>query len=173
MSVRLARRAMGTIFEVLLSGDDGDETIAEGALALVDRIEDQLSIFLPTSEVSAINAAPGPVKVEPRLFSLLLRMRTLRERTNNAFDGGIASTQFGAVDERGCGTVQANRLDLGGIGKGYAIDRGVTVLKANGIRHFFLNAGGDIHVSGTREAGTPWRVGIRHPRARVHDPMFG
>ena len=56
------------------------------------------------------------------------------------------------------------KIDLGGIAKGYAIDRGVTVLKANGIRHFFLNAGGDIHVSGTREAGTPWRVGIRHPR---------
>ena len=56
------------------------------------------------------------------------------------------------------------KIDLGGIAKGYAIDRGVAILRENGVQHFFLNAGGDIHVSGMREAGTSWRVGIRHPR---------
>ena len=54
-------------------------------------------------------------------------------------------------------------IDFGGIAKGYAIDQGVAVLKANGIDHFFLNAGGDIHVSGEKARDTPWRVGIRHP----------
>ena len=56
------------------------------------------------------------------------------------------------------------KIDLGGIAKGYAIDQGVAVLKGNGIDHFFLNAGGDIHVAGEKARDRPWRVGIRHPR---------
>ena len=56
------------------------------------------------------------------------------------------------------------KIDLGGIAKGYAIDRGVSILKQKGIRHFLLSAGGDIYVSGRKNAHTDWRVGIKHPR---------
>lgn len=59
-------------------------------------------------------------------------------------------------------------LDLGGIAKGYAIDRGSAVLKEKGIRNFILNAGGDLYVSGTKDDSTEWRVGIKHPR-RTND----
>ena len=55
-------------------------------------------------------------------------------------------------------------IDLGGIAKGYAIDRGSAVLKEQGITNFILNAGGDIYVSGSKEKGTLWKVGIKHPR---------
>jgi thiamine biosynthesis lipoprotein len=55
-------------------------------------------------------------------------------------------------------------IDLGGIAKGYAIDRGVAVLKQNGIRQFFLNAGGDIYTSGKKDGIQKWWVGIKHPR---------
>lgn len=55
-------------------------------------------------------------------------------------------------------------IDLGGIAKGYAIDRGSTVLKEMGITNFILNAGGDIYVSGTKDKETLWRIGIKHPR---------
>jgi thiamine biosynthesis lipoprotein len=55
-------------------------------------------------------------------------------------------------------------IDLGGIAKGYAIDRGSAVLKENGITNFILNAGGDIYVSGTKDNDTPWKLGIKHPR---------
>lgn len=55
-------------------------------------------------------------------------------------------------------------IDLGGIAKGYAIDRGSAVLKNNGIKNFLLNAGGDIYVSGTKDNETLWKVGIKHPR---------
>lgn len=61
-------------------------------------------------------------------------------------------------------TTPGCRLDLGGIAKGYAIDRGASVLKQQGIRNFFINAGGDIYVSGQKDAHTEWRVGIKHPR---------
>ena len=55
-------------------------------------------------------------------------------------------------------------IDLGGIAKGYAIDRGSAVLKEMGITNFILNAGGDIYVSGTKDKETLWKVGIKHPR---------
>ena len=55
-------------------------------------------------------------------------------------------------------------IDLGGIAKGYAIDRGSAVLKERGITNFILNAGGDIYVSGTKDKETFWKVGIKHPR---------
>ncbi len=55
-------------------------------------------------------------------------------------------------------------IDLGGIAKGYAIDRGSAVLKNMGITNFILNAGGDIYVSGTKDKETLWKLGIKHPR---------
>lgn len=55
-------------------------------------------------------------------------------------------------------------LDFGGIAKGYIVDRGLELLSAAGIRSAFLNAGGDIGLLGSRPDGTPWRIGVRHPR---------
>ncbi|MFT5514254.1 MAG: thiamine biosynthesis lipoprotein [Rhodothermales bacterium] len=55
-------------------------------------------------------------------------------------------------------------VDLGGIAKGYAVDRGAAVLASHGITDFLINAGGDLFASGVREANQPWRVGIQHPR---------
>ena len=54
------------------------------------------------------------------------------------------------------------RIDLGGIGKGYAVDRGVEILKARGIRHAVVSAGGDSRILGDH-LGRPWLVAIRHP----------
>ena len=55
-------------------------------------------------------------------------------------------------------------LDLGGIAKGYAIDRGSAVLKESGITNFILNAGGDMYVSGQKDDEIPWKVGVKDPR---------
>ena len=54
------------------------------------------------------------------------------------------------------------RIDLGGIGKGYAVDRGVAILKARGIDHAVVTAGGDTRIIGDH-MGRPWLVAIRHP----------
>ncbi len=59
------------------------------------------------------------------------------------------------------------RITLGGIAKGYAVDRAVAILRERGVRHFILQAGGDLYVSGDR-GGRPWRVGIRDPRGPRH-----
>jgi FAD:protein FMN transferase len=55
-------------------------------------------------------------------------------------------------------------LDFGGIGKEYAADRVAAICMDHGIRHGFVNLGGDVRVIGTQVDGTPWRVGLRHPR---------
>lgn len=61
------------------------------------------------------------------------------------------------------------QIDLGGIAKGYAIDRAVTVLRAHGIENAIVNTGGDLRAFG--EHGTrPWSIGIRDPQPD-HPPL--
>lgn len=55
------------------------------------------------------------------------------------------------------------RVHLGGVGKGYAVDRAAAMLRTRGLRDFLIQAGGDLYASGTR-GGRPWRLGIRDPR---------
>jgi thiamine biosynthesis lipoprotein len=54
-------------------------------------------------------------------------------------------------------------LDLGGIAKGYAVDRAVAALRARGIRDALVNVGGDLFALGRSEDGDPWRIGVRAP----------
>ena len=54
-------------------------------------------------------------------------------------------------------------VTLGGIGKGYAVDRAAEQLRRHGLDHFTVQAGGDLYVAGQR-GGRPWRVGLRDPR---------
>jgi len=72
------------------------------------------------------------------------------------------------VDER-ASTVKLKkkemRIDLGGIAKGYAVDRAVDLLKSRGYRNMIVNAGGDIRVSGRKTHGS-WVIGIQDPRDR-------
>ncbi len=72
------------------------------------------------------------------------------------------------VDER-ASTVELKkkgmRIDLGGIAKGYAVDRAFELLKSRGYRNMIVNAGGDIRVSGRKTRG-PWVIGIQDPRDR-------
>lgn len=59
--------------------------------------------------------------------------------------------------------VEGMRIHVGGIGKGYAVDRAAAVLRARGFRDFVVQAGGDLYASG-RRGDRSWRVGIRDPR---------
>ncbi len=60
-------------------------------------------------------------------------------------------------------TTQGVRVHLGGIGKGYAVDRAVAMLRAAGLHDFMIQAGGDIYAAGTNN-GRPWTLGIADPR---------
>jgi len=166
MSVlRLARRAMGTEFELVLIGDNEIRLRCSGEAALeeIDRVEEQLSAFLPTSEVSSVTARAGRrVPVSPTLAELLADCERLREETRGAFDvtvGAVTALEDPDAHQQKWArahlavrhrmvlhaqSVELTRgaaLDLGGIGKGYAIDRAIAVVREHGVEHAFLHGG--------------------------------
>jgi FAD:protein FMN transferase len=74
------------------------------------------------------------------------------------------------VERAAAGAVVVRReddvaLDLGGIGKGYGVDRAVAVLREWGIAHALVNAGGDLYALGVAPDGEAWRVGVRSAHA--------
>ncbi len=60
------------------------------------------------------------------------------------------------------------KVGLGGIVKGYALDRSAEELRSHGVANFVISTGGQVYASGLRE-GHPWRVGIRDPRGSEED----
>jgi thiamine biosynthesis lipoprotein len=70
------------------------------------------------------------------------------------------------IDDR-AGTVFLKRtgmkIHLGGIGKGYAVERALTIVRRAGLHDFMIQAGGDLYVGGHKD-GRPWRLGIADPR---------
>lgn len=58
------------------------------------------------------------------------------------------------------------KIDLGGIAKGYGVDRAVAALRTRGIEHALVAAGGDIYALGRSPAGEPWQIGIQSPFER-------
>ncbi|MDR1989340.1 MAG: FAD:protein FMN transferase [Acidobacteriaceae bacterium] len=63
---------------------------------------------------------------------------------------------------------QGMRAHLGGIGKGYAVDKAVAILREHGINDFMVQAGGDMYVGG-RRGDRAWRLGINDPRGKGGD----
>ncbi len=55
-------------------------------------------------------------------------------------------------------------IDLGGIAKGYAVDRARDLFRRAGVKDFLINAGGDLWAEGKNPGGEPWRVGVQNPR---------
>jgi len=142
------------------------------------------------SKINA-RAAQEPVQVDPELFDLIKLSTHYSIITEGAFDITYASVghlydfphhvkpteaQIKAalpgvnwhnmlLDQKHH-TVrfehQGMRIDLGGIGKGYAVDHGIGILQARGFQHALVTAGGDSRIIGDR-MGRPWVIGIRNP----------
>lgn len=144
-------------------------------------------------------AASGPVEVSDSLFTVLQQALRISELSNGAFDISFGSVGYlydyrakrqPSDDEIAAGLARVNyksvvldpgantvrfldegiRLDVGGIAKGYAVDRGIDILKSFGIRYARLSAGGDLRLLGDKR-GKPWIVGIRDPRSETRNAM--
>jgi FAD:protein FMN transferase len=186
---------MGTRIAVELWADDpakGREAI-EAVLTEMRRVDEAMSTYKPTSELSIVNetAARKPVKISPELFDLLDTALGYSKVTDGAFDITYASVGYmydyrhhvkpddeqiaaalpginyrHVILDRAAQTVRFSqpgvRVDLGGIGKGHAVDRGIELLQERGFEHMLVTAGGDSRIVGDR-FGKPWVVGIRHP----------
>src|SRR5581483_6489107 len=137
------------------------------------------------------HAADYPVQVDKELFDLIKLSTHYSEITEGAFDITYASVGYlynypdhvrpteaqikaalPAVNWRNMKFDDARhtvffehkgmRIDLGGIGKGYAVDRGIEILQKRGIQHAVVTAGGDTRIIGDH-MGRDWLVAIRHP----------
>jgi thiamine biosynthesis lipoprotein len=146
---RFSHDAMNTTFEVRACHDDEGyaSQAAHAAFELLDRLEQELSRFVPNSDVSRINdlGEGASARVSASTLECLLIARQLYELTAGAFDvsigTGLESLEL-APDEH---AVRANaggvRLDLGGIGKGFAVDRMAAVLEEWGIERALVHGG--------------------------------
>ena len=204
--ISLSLHAMATRFELVLYGDDPVRLRAAGEQSLqeIERLEGQLSFYRPDSEISWINsrAADEPVRVDPRLFHLLIRCAHLNEKTDGAFDitvgplmrawgftGGSpcvpqASALVAARNLVGMENVelceddftvrfkrQGVAIDLGGYGKGYAIERAIGILRENGITSALLHGGtSSVFGVGSPPLQAAWKVAMSAPLGGVQQP---
>ncbi len=190
-SVRRARPLLGTFVEITVTGaalPDMNAAI-DGAFAAIADAHRLMSFHELGSDVSRVNrhASVRAVTVHPWTYQVLDAALELYRRSGGAFDITIAPVlqALGLLPHdldddtsvpiavRGSDAIEllpdcrvrihhpGIRIDLGGIAKGFAIDRAVDVLRFHGIPHALVNAGGDLAAFGQDEADT---VHIRDPR---------
>lgn len=137
-------------------------------------------------------AADAPVIAGDELYQLIQRSLDISVLTRGAFDitydsvgqyydfrkrqrpdpatveaeRKLINYRFVELDQA-AGTVKFRqpgvRINLGGIAKGYVVERGVNILRRRGVSNAIVTAGGDSRLLGDRR-GQPWMVGIRDPR---------
>lgn len=178
-----ARPLLGTLVEMAAPASPA---AFERAFAAVEKVQLLMSYHDPASELSQLNrrAFREPVAVSPWTHDVLRSALEFAEQSGGAFDPTVAArltalrflpptpgspradgrASWRDVDllpRRRIRFRRALRLDLGGIAKGFAVDRAVDILRTSGCEEALVNAGGDLRAFGPR----PWAVAIRHPAA--------
>jgi len=185
-SLHRARPSLGTLVEIRAGGAT-QAILAAGiaaAFAAIEQVQRLMSFHAPDSELSRINreAASAPVEVHPWTWQVLRVARELWRNTGGLFDCSIAPSlvragflprpgaassadaRMGDVDLECHRRVRFGKplsLDLGGIAKGFAVDRAVDALRAAGVSRGTVNAGGDLRLFGTE----PEPVHVRDPES--------
>ena len=187
--IRRARPLLGTFVEIEVAGTGKSEMNAaiDAAFGAVESVHRLMSFHEPDSDVSRLNreARVRPVRVHAWTYQVLQAAVEMHRRSNGMFDIAVAPTlqamgllprlgedvpidtearSFDAIELLEDQTVRFRRadvrIDLGGIAKGFAVDRALEVLRGFGASSGLVNAGGDLAVFG-RE---PQTVHVRHPR---------
>jgi thiamine biosynthesis lipoprotein len=189
-SVRRARPLLGTFVEIASAGATRGNTAGaiEAAFDAVADVHRLMSFHDPDSDVSRINreASVRNVAIHPWTYRVLETAVALQRKSDGTFDIAVAPAlqklgrlprhageaelavvarhDFDAIELQHDCRVRFRdrrvRIDLGGIAKGFAVDRAVDVLRARGQWHGVVNAGGDLAAFG------PWQqaIHIRDPR---------
>ncbi len=185
--------ACDNVIELYASSESAANTTAQAAVDEVARIEAKYSRYDPDSVVSLINAAAGiaPVDIDEETTHLFDYAAVCFEQSGGLFDitSGILRRVWNfkadrppersaiepllrLIDWRRVKRANAQiylpqrgmEIDFGGFGKEYAADRAAAILLSFGLRHAFVNLGGDVVVTGPHADGEPWQLAIRHPR---------
>ncbi len=187
------RLALDTFVQIKATGRNGRKAVDE-AFAEIERLEELLDRFQPTSQVSRLNEQAGLawVELDEDTRFLLEQGQHYGRLSQGAFDVtvGVLADLWGfgsdhnrvpspaeieaALDVTGYPllAIEGNRafvekgvkVDLGGIAKGYTVDKAAAKLRQRGVKHAIINAGGDVYAIGSRPDGKPWRVGVTNPR---------
>jgi thiamine biosynthesis lipoprotein len=146
---RFSHEAMATVFEV--HGVHADARYAaqaaQAAFGLADRLESQLSRFRPNSDVARLNrlAAGETTRVGDAAMECLVIARHVFDLTGGAFDvslgTGLPSLELDTDNVHVRATQDGVRVDLGGIGKGYAVDLMAELLEEWGIERALVHGG--------------------------------
>ena len=186
--LRRARPLLGTYVEVAACGatPEAEWAAVDAAFAAVARIHRLMSFHDPESDLARINrrAHAEPVAVAPETFTVLERAAFFSEASDGLFDCAIGAALVRAgrlpaparapcsggswcdVELLAGARIRFRRplmLDLGGIAKGYAVDRAIETLLRQGAHSACVNAGGDLRAAGSRA----WPLAVRFPRSRT------
>jgi thiamine biosynthesis lipoprotein len=133
------------VVDAIVTQDDLDNVFAYFV-----SVDDTFSTYKDTSEISKINRGKLPAAQYSE------DMKTI-----------VALSEQTKKDTHGYFDIQHDGMcDPSGIVKGWAIYNAANMMKARGLRNFYIDAGGDIQVCGNKN-GKPWRVGIRNPFNRT------
>ena len=188
--VRQSRSLMGTEINLIVRGPDEDVCLA-AVRATFDRIAALSRIFSrhdPASELAELNRSGALQAISPELEEVLSLAATISQRTGGAFDvtvlpllrlyeqapmpsqaqldAALQLVDYRRIERQGQGVRMAPgmELTLDGIAKGYIVDQGIAILHAHGFANVYVEAGGDLMVTGNKPADQPWRIGIQSPR---------
>ena len=181
---------MGTVVEITVIPAN-EEAIKE-AFDAIKKVDELMSTYKPESEVSILNRQ-GENHLSPQTSQIIQEAIKFSEMTEGAFDitcRPLINLWKRAKKEEKIPTLQeieeagklvgykkialegdlvkleqpGMQIDLGGIAKGWAVDKAIQVLKRRGVKSALVNAGGDLYALGKRGLWKKWEVGIQHPR---------
>lgn len=196
--VKRAQMHMGTLVTItsIARSEAAAQAAAIAGFSEIHRLEQLLSTWIPTSELSQVNTSAGvkPVRVSPETMTVVRRAIQAGEITNGGFNIAIGpaieawsvtedqriptESELGALRplvnlqavhvDAGRQTIYLEkagmRIDVGGIGKGYAADEAVEAMRKAGAVAGVVALSGDIKTFGRLPNGKMFPVGIQHPR---------
>ncbi len=183
--------AMGTRFNALFPSSD--EEVCERIISLIEkeviRIENKLSYFNSTSEISLINrnACKAPIKIDDELYLIIESCLNFSELTYGAFDITLRPIMEAYIEDKNLFDIRKDKhassicniildenektiflkddktkIDFGGFGKGYALEKVKLILNNSPIQSAFISFGeSSILTKGNRADGKEWQVGIK------------
>lgn len=186
--IRRCQPLLGTFVEISLDGGTERSLIKEAgkAFEIIGSVQRMMGFHDPESDVSRLNqcAHVAPLRVHPWTWQVVEQAVKLSEETEGAFDITVAPQlvkwgylprhkSFTALSEAGMWKQiemlpdcqirfhQPLQIDLGGIAKGFAVDKAIDLLATRGIGQAAVNAGGDLRIHGSRTEA----VAIRDPES--------
>ena len=191
--------AMDTYMTVTAYGDNAQKGVTD-AIAEIQRLDNLLSIGKEDSEISKLNRS-GCAALSDDTAVMVTKALDLYKSTGGAFDitvlplmelwGFTTQEYYVPTEDEIQSTLQRvgadkltwdestktltlgdkQEIDLGGIAKGFTSSRIMEIFKKDGVTCGMVSLGGNVHLLGTKQDGSAWRVGIQDPNNT--DDMLG